>query len=135
MLHTARDGFIGLVVGVAGGIVAGILLAPKRRGASEGNVITLENTAQTSISTLPSRLTGLVRGVGGVMPDERISEQIRSELARRGNPAPNVDITTVDGVVYLRGREPDAIKADGIVAVAHDTRGVVDVIDEVKREA
>jgi osmotically-inducible protein OsmY len=69
------------------------------------------------------------------MPDEKITDQVRTELERQGKASPRVDVTTVDGVVYLRGREPDAVRADGIVAVAHDIPGVTDVIDEIKREA
>ncbi len=135
MLRSARDGFVGLVIGVAGGVVAGMLLAPKRRGTAEGEPAIASDNPGNPAATGAGWLRARVGGGSGLMPDEKITEQLHSELARQGRVSPRVDITTIDGVVYLRGRESDPVKADGIVAVAHDVPGVVDVIDEVKREA
>ena len=67
-------------------------------------------------------------------PDERISAHIRSELERRGIWTPRVDVTTVDGMVFLRGRESDSIRAETIVGIVRDVPGVIDVVDEIRRE-
>ncbi|HZT09131.1 MAG TPA: BON domain-containing protein [Chloroflexota bacterium] len=129
-MHVVRDGIIGLVLGVSGGIVAGLLLAPRRQRSSQTG--TEFGSDQASANVL-SRLRGDTGT--GLLPDEQITLRVKRELEQRGQVAPRVDVTTVDRVVYLRGKEPDPIRADAIVAIAHDVSGVADVIDEIRREA
>jgi hypothetical protein len=122
-----RQGLLGLAIGVAGGILAGVVLAPKRKPVSDGSI---PGEAGGGFGgDVLSRL-----GAGrGLLPDERITERLRADLERQGTGS-RIDVTTVDGVVYLRGREPDPIKADEAVAAAYAIAGVRDVIDEIRRE-
>ena len=122
-----RQGLLGLAIGVAGGILAGVVLAPKRKPISEGNLPAESGTG------LAGDLLSRLGGGRGLLPDERITERLRSELERKGSGS-RVDVTTVDGIVYLRGKEPDPIKADEAVAAAYAISGVRDVIDEIRRE-
>lgn len=67
-----------------------------------------------------------------VDPDERLTLRVRSELERRGLWNPTLDVTTVDGVVYLRGRAT-AAQADAVRAAIERVAGVRAVQDELKR--
>jgi hypothetical protein len=122
-----RQGLLGLAIGVAGGVVAGIILGPKRKPVSEGNV------PGEAGGGFGGDLLSRIGSGRGLMPDERITERLRAELERQSGS--RLDVTTVDGVVYLRGKEPDPIKADEAVAAAYSISGVRDVIDEIRREA
>jgi hypothetical protein len=125
-MSIVRNGLVGLGIGIAGGILAGILLSSKNRSDSELDPAWVGGSAGGSWP----------RGEGsGLLPDEQITVKLKSDLQRRGNLGAHVDVTTIDGVVYLRGREPDPIKADDIVAAAYAVPGVRDVVDEVHREA
>lgn len=68
------------------------------------------------------------------MPDEQLTDWLRAEYRRLGVNASRVDITTVDGVVYLRGRETDSVQVDTLVSLARSAPGSRDVVDEIKRE-
>ena len=70
----------------------------------------------------------------GLLPDERLSFQIRSELERRGIWTPRLDVTTVDGAVFLRGSESEHVRAETIVSIAREVPGIIDVVDEIRRE-
>jgi osmotically-inducible protein OsmY len=70
----------------------------------------------------------------GVMPDERLTLRIRDELEGLALWSPRVDVTTIDGTVYVRGREPDAARADAILHTIRGLDGVVEVVDELRRE-
>lgn len=70
----------------------------------------------------------------GLMPDEQLTDWLRAEYRRLGVQAPFVDITTVDGVVFLRGRESDSVRVDTMVSVARSAPGFREVVDEVKRD-
>jgi osmotically-inducible protein OsmY len=132
---------MGLVMGVAGGVVAAILLAPRKRteapdphrASTEAADAVLE-LARTAVHG--ARWVGSLLSVTqtGLPPDERISTQIRSELERRGIWTPRLDVTTVDGMVFLRGRESDSVRAETIVGIAREVQGVIDVVDEIRRE-
>ncbi|MEA2642520.1 MAG: hypothetical protein QOF51_3914 [Chloroflexota bacterium] len=138
-----KDGLVGLLVGIFGGIAAGILLAPKRRQAaafgppveSGGRAIdSVLDTAQAAYEGVQAFIRGGAAVATGVMPDERTTQRIRSELERLGIWSPRIDVTTVDGTVYLRGRETDQARADAIVATLRDLPGVTAVVDELHRE-
>ncbi len=73
-------------------------------------------------------------GAAGIMPDERLTDWLRAECRRLGVEASRIDITTVDGVVYLRGRETDAVLVDTLVSLARSAPNSRDVVDEVRRE-
>jgi osmotically-inducible protein OsmY len=132
---------MGLVLGVVGGVVAALLLAPKRRTETgNGNrpgtdaadaVLEVVRAAVHAAQWVQARLTATQTGL---QPDERISAQIRSELERRGIWTPRIDVTTVDGMVFLRGREGDSVRAETIVGIARDVPGALDVVDEIRRE-
>jgi hypothetical protein len=131
---------MGFVLGVVSGIAASILLAPKRhsdvgrrRKSTEAADALLEvaRTAAHAGRWVQDRLSATQPGLP---PDERISAQIRAELERRGIWTPRLDVTTVDGTVFLRGRESDSIRAETIVGIVRDVVGVEDVVDEIRRE-
>jgi len=134
-------GLTGLVLGVAGGIVAALLLAPKRRTEAGGGrrpsteaadaVLGVARAAVHAMQWVQQRLTTTQTGLS---PDERVSAQIRTALERRGIWAPRLDVTTVDGTVFLRGRESDSIRAETIVGIVRNVPGVDDVVDEIRRE-
>jgi BON domain len=136
----AGRGLAGLVLGVVGGVVAAALLAPKRRTETADRrrpsteaadaVLEVMRTAVHAARWVQARLTPQA----GLPPDERISAYIRSELEHRGIWTPRLDVTTVDGMVFLRGRESDTVRAETIVGIARDAPGVVDVVDEIRRE-
>jgi osmotically-inducible protein OsmY len=136
-------------VGILGGIAAAILLAPKRReGAPAGapssvSSRVLETTISGGLDVLEAAVEGFERvreriaataESSGLLPDERLTSRIKGEIESRGIWTSRLDITTVDGVVYLRGREADATRVDTIVGIIEETPGVLNVVDEVHRE-
>jgi len=133
---------MGLVFGVASGIVAAALLAPKRRTASPGAhrpsteaadaLLEIARGAVQAGRWVSQRVTTATQS--DLEPDERLTVQIRSELERRGIWSPRLDVTTVDGTVFLRGREADSVRAETIVGIARDVPGAIDVVDEIRRE-
>lgn len=134
-------GLMGLVLGAAGGVVAAVLLAPKRRTETADPrrpsteaadaVLEVVRTGVHAAQWVAARLTATRTGLP---PDERVSAQIRSELERRGIWTPRIDVTTVDGMVFLRGRESDSVRAETIVGIAREVPGAIDVVDEIRRE-
>ncbi|MPZ13308.1 MAG: BON domain-containing protein [Chloroflexi bacterium] len=138
-----RDGLVAMVFGVIGGIVAAVLLAPKRRQpgppqepARQPVADMLLDAAQAAVERAQAmwRGAGLAPTDSGLLPDERISARIQSELQRLGIGPRLLDITTVEGTVYLRGREADPARIDTIVATARGVPGVVSVVDEMRRD-
>jgi osmotically-inducible protein OsmY len=139
-------------VGIIGGIVAAILLAPKRRqesdpgldGATAGSGSKLlESAISGGLDLLEAAVEGYERvrervttatESSGLMPDERLTGRVQDELEARGVWSRRLDVTTVDGVVYLRGRELDTARADTIVNIAERMPGVQSVVDEIKRD-
>jgi hypothetical protein len=111
----------GFVLGGLGGFALGSLLLARR--ASEPCALL--------------RLLGLRRSarrdpLSGLLPDERLTRAVRERLAARGLDNPRVDVTTVEGVVYLRGRVGSADERAAIVGVVQATPGVERVVDELK---
>jgi len=137
-----KDGLVSLGVGVASGIVAGILLAPKNRSDNESQsslsadladaVVDAAQVGRDAVQTLLRR-TGSAGGEG-MLPDERLTLQIRDELEGLSLWNSRVDVTTVDGTVYLRGRDSNAQRADAVVHTIKGLEGVQDVVDEIRRE-
>lgn len=141
-MATWREGIAGVIAAVAAGAVAAVLLAPKRRA---GSALLSRGTAAAADLVLDAGQTltewtrGLWRRVGadqpsGVSGDERITLRIQEELERRGIWSRRLDCTTVDGTVFLRGREPDAARIETILATIRRVPGVVDIVDEIRRD-
>lgn len=132
----------GLMIGLAGGIVAAVLLAPKRRGdttrgrrtAAAADALLDAGRAALHMGQWVWRRASPARDFSGLPPDERVSLRIRGELERRGIWTPRLDVTTVDGTAYLRGREADPGRVETIVSVARTVPGVLGVVDEIRRE-
>lgn len=139
-MSSAGRGLMGLVLGVAGGIVAAVFLAPKRRTEAVGArhpsteaadaVLAVARFAAHAVQWMRERFTP---GETGLPPDERVSAQIRSELERRGIWTPRLDVTTVDGTVFLRGRESDSIRVETILSIVREVVGAENVMDEIRR--
>jgi osmotically-inducible protein OsmY len=75
---------------------------------------------------------GSPRGVYGLLPDEILSDRVREHLSDFGLWGGHVDVTTVDGIVYLRGREESEARVDAIERTVRQLGGVVDVVAEMK---
>lgn len=142
MRGTMKDGLVSLGVGIASGVMAGILLAPKNR-RSNGDQSSLSadladavvDAAQVGIDKVQTllRRTGTTGGEG-MLPDERLTLHIRDELEGLSLWTPRLDVTTVDGTVYLRGREANLERAEAVVHTIRGVEGVQDVVDEIRRE-
>ncbi|MBX5492908.1 MAG: BON domain-containing protein [Chloroflexi bacterium] len=110
----------GFALGLLGGFALGALLLPRRAAQPCGLLrwLGLRGAGQDSRS--------------GLMPDERITRAVRERLAARGLDTPRLDVTTVDNVVYLRGRVGSSDERAAVVGVARETPGVARVVDELK---
>ena len=69
----------------------------------------------------------------GMLPDEQLTYKVRDQLEGLSLWGPNVDITTIDGAVYVRGRETNPQRADAIVHTVEGLDGVTRVVDELRR--
>ena len=141
MTRAGRKGWLGLAVGVGAGIAAAVLLAPRRRNGSEGSRVAsaadgVLDLARGVVDCARSmfRAASAPENAGGLLPDERVSIRVQSELERRGIWTRATNVTTIDGTVYIRGREPDAVRADMILHAVREVPGVVEVVDELKRD-
>jgi hypothetical protein len=65
---------------------------------------------------------------------DRVREALRAE-ASTSEFADEVEIETAAGIVRLRGRVPDLVDEDNLVATAEQVTGVTEVIDELDVEA
>lgn len=63
----------------------------------------------------------------GSSEDQRITDTVRAELQRAGAPVDQIQISTTDGVVTLRGTVADQSAADFILVRAKQVSGVKDV--------
>lgn len=66
-------------------------------------------------------------------PDEQVTWGVRAALEDRGLWEPTLDVTTVDRVVYLRGRAPQPERLEALLAVVRQVPGVAEVKDETKK--
>lgn len=146
MGRRSNAGLLGLVAGLLGGIIAAILLAPKRRQGVQatplgsrllevmisGGLDLLEAVVER-IEHVRERI-GATASTPGLLPDERLTARVRQEIEARGIWSSHLDITTVDGVVYVRGRDVDPARVDTILGIIEGVPGVLNVVDEVRRE-
>lgn len=118
--------FIGFGLGVLGGFALGSLVGPLS-AASRASAALRRRTGGAS--------TGAGGRVDGMLLDERLSRAVHERLEARGLTNPRVDVTTVDGVVYLRGRTTDDEEKLAVVEVTQGTPGITRVVDELKAGA
>jgi osmotically-inducible protein OsmY len=64
--------------------------------------------------------------------DERLTWLARDRLSAQGLASRHVDVTTVDGAVYLRGRTRAPAEAETIASVIEGIPGVQRVVNELK---
>jgi len=133
-----RKAILGLLIGLTGGVIAAILLAPRRRGGETTAALAdgVVGAGESAVGGLQSlwRKWGSGDTMEGLLPDERVSLRVRDELERRGLWRPGLDVTTVDGTVYLRGKETDLARVEALVGAVRSVSGVQDVADELRRE-
>src|SRR4051812_3733465 len=98
MGHIMRDGLLGLGLGIAGGILGAIILSSKKR--SESTTADFAGAASSAAAAAKAWWPQATGERGGLLPDEQITDRLRSQLDRQGTVAPRVDVTTIDGVVY-----------------------------------
>jgi hypothetical protein len=125
----------GFVLGALGGWALGALAAPRaaRLGALAG-----ESGAaggESDNGQLPGAAAARPtrgRRADGMLLDERLTRRAWERLAERDITDSRVDITTVDGVMYLRGRPRDAAETSAVLEIAETTPGVERVVNELK---
>ncbi len=113
---------VGFVLGLVGGFAVGYLTVP---AAGMGRRCLPRQQAA------PADAPRASAAVPGLAFDEQLTRTIREQLLAC-DLAAWVDVTTVDGVVYLRGRPRDADAAARIAAIAQQTPGVRSVVNELK---
>jgi len=143
MSRVLKDGLVGLGVGVLGGAAAALLFGSGRRHTGDeapaaGAISVAEPVLHAGRALFEGSQALLGRegnaGSSGILPDEQVTMRVQAELERLGISSPHVDVNTVDGTVYLRGREADSARADTLTAIVRDVPGVSNVVDEVRRE-
>src|ERR1700752_5150724 len=103
-MASVGKGLVGLLLGVAGGAAAAVLLAPRRKpsGATATGAATVLDAALDGVEAVVEGVQSVVRLVrpdaenGGLLPDERITARVQSELERRGLATDRLDVSTVD---------------------------------------
>lgn len=138
MVGSGRHRLLGVAVGLATGLAAALLLAPKRRAGSSRAAGMADRALDAARRVLDcaQALSRSLRAGGrasGLLPDERVTLRVQSDLERQGIWNPAMNITTIDGTVYVRGREADAARADTVLRAVREVPGVVEVIDELRR--
>jgi hypothetical protein len=118
---------MGFLVGALGGYALGSWVGPRV------NVVPADRDESWSDSDVdvPDRARS-GRRVDGMLLDERVTRAVRDALREHGLVNPRVDVTTVDGMTYLRGRPRDAAEAAAIAATVQATPGVQGVANELK---
>ena len=122
--------FTGFLLGAVGGWAIGCLAGPNGSRVAIANLplgrfagsSDAENSAPAGPGSRPA----------GLLPDERLTRRARERIVERGVDDLRVDVTTVDGVMYLRGRPGNARDAAAILDVAETTPGVTQVVNELK---
>jgi hypothetical protein len=72
------------------------------------------------------------RRYDGLLEDDRLTRTARGRLIEQDVDLVRVDLTTVDSVMYLRGRPRTTQDAAAIVDIAETTPGVTRVVNELK---
>jgi osmotically-inducible protein OsmY len=83
-------------------------------------------------SVASGRRSGGARRYDGLLEDDRLTRVVHARILERNVDDLRVDVTTVDGVMYLRGRPRTARDAAAILDVAETTPGVLQVVNELK---
>jgi hypothetical protein len=123
--------FVGFLVGVVGGWALGCAAGPK---SSRLNPAALGQWfgGRGDDGAAPSGGASGARRYDGLLEDDRLTRVARARIQERDVDDLRVDVTTVDGVMYLRGRPHTARDAAAIVDVAETTPGVAKVVNEMK---
>ncbi len=127
------DGKKGFLIGLLAGLAVALLTAPERGERLRHRIQEwLARISRSWLRTSPEpSLPG--HASGGIMPDEQITLRVRRELQDRGLWLGHLDVNTVEGTVYLRGRSESSEQADAVVDAVRSVPGVRDVVDEIKR--
>ena len=118
---------VGFLVGALGGYALGSWVGPRVSVLPGGQAGDWADSDDDGLDRAPSG-----RRVDGMLLDERVTRVVRDRLRERGLVNPRVDVTTVDGVTYLRGRPRDAAEAAAIAATVEAAPGVDRVANELK---
>jgi hypothetical protein len=122
---------LGFALGVLGGWALGYAAGPRGSRLTAcglGRWLGMEGEADTE----PGGRSGGARHYDGLLEDDRLTRVARARILERDIDVLRVDVTTVDGVMYLRGRPRTARDAAAIVEVAETTPGVTKVVNELK---
>jgi hypothetical protein len=122
---------IGFAVGALGGWALGCAAGPKGARLNPAGLTRWLGGMSDSGAAESSRAGG-ARRYDGLLEDDRLTRVARARMLEREIDDVRVDVTTVDGVMYLRGRPRTARDAAAIVSVAEATPGVTQVVDELK---
>lgn len=154
--RSSQRGFwLGLLAGAVVGGLAMFVLDPRtgrrRRALARDQVVRLGNTVDELVSeTIPQKvdyLSGFAKGArhramhvigrdGEPMPDDDqfITDRVMSIVFRDPDlPKGNININTVDRVVYLRGSVDDPSMVQEIEARVRRVEGVRDVVNVINR--
>jgi len=145
----------GLVIGLIGGAVATFVLDPRagrrRRALARDKVVHLGHSVDELISeTIPRRveyLSGVAAGARhrvmstvrperSEMPDDDqfVTDRVMSIVFRDPDiPKGDINVNTVDGVVYLRGTVDDPRMVQEIESRVRQVEGVRDVVNVINR--
>lgn len=123
--------WLGFILGIAGGATVAAAAGRRRARTAPTSMDSWLDDEGGSNSTLRGQVSG-ARRYGGLLEDERLTREARERIAERGIDALRVDVTTVDGVMYLRGRPHTAHDAAEILRVAETTEGIEQVVNELK---
>lgn len=134
MVAVGKPGGVrGFVIGLLAGLVVAFLTAPERGERLRQRIrerLARAGRSQPRPSPEPMILS---RASGGLMPDEQITLRVRRELESRGLWGGHLDVNTVEGTVYVRGRVESSEQADALVSAIRSVPGVQGVVDETKR--
>jgi hyperosmotically inducible protein len=108
--------------------------------AGSRRVTATPNTGPASTNTPPDRMDQLnaqagkaATKVGDFLSDAELTAKIKSKMALDDSVrASKIDVSTTDGVVTLAGTVSSAAEHLQAVRLARDTKGVKDVVDQLK---
>jgi hypothetical protein len=121
---------MGFALGVLGGWALGWAAGPG--GSRLGTVGVARLLGASDPDGADGGRSGDARQFDGLLADDRLTRVARGRILERGIDDLRVDVTTVDGVMYLRGRPRTARDAAAIADVAETTPGVERVVNELK---
>jgi len=121
---------VGFALGVLGGWALGWAAGPRGARLRDAGPRWL-GVAGPGAADSGGRAGG-ARRYDGLLEDDRLTRVARKRILERDVDDRRVDVTTVDGVMYLRGRPRTSQDAAAIVDVAETTPGVTKVVNELK---